>query len=204
MKSKPISSFFDHFPAKVAEYCFHLWDEYQFKFIVSKSRHSKYGDYRFQPKVGHTITVNHNLNPYAFLVTYLHEVAHLLTFLTYKNKVQPHGIEWKKNFKELFDPLLDEDLLPKELIQVLTTYLKNPAASSASYAPLVEALKSYDPISQFILLKNLPENSAFWIKNLRLIKQKLNRTRYFCIDPITGKKYLVSKNANVLPEISET
>jgi len=200
MKSNVIHSFFDHFPKSVAEYCFQLWDEHSFKFIVSKSRHSKYGDYRYHPSTGHTITVNHNLNPFAFLVTYLHEVAHLITYLQHKNKVLPHGIEWKNNFKELFDPILDDALLPKELILVLKNYLKNPSASSASYAPLVEILKTYDPSSSTVLLKDLPENSSFSIKNLRLIKQKLNRTRYFCVDPISGKKYLVSKNAHVFPE----
>ncbi len=204
MKSKPIQSFFDHFPQTVAEYCFQLWHEHQFTFIVSRSRHSKYGDYRFQPKKGHQITVNHNLNPYAFLVTYLHEVAHLVTYLEFKNKVQPHGKEWKNHFKDLFDPILDQELLPIELIQVLQTYLKNPAASSASYAPLVEILKTYDPINPLVLLKDLPENSRFQIKNLQLIKQKLNRTRYFCIDPNSGKRYLVSKNANVLPIAATT
>ena len=199
MKSKPIASFFDHFPKTVAEYCFNLWHEHHFKFIVSKSRHSKYGDYRFHPTFGHTITVNHNLHPYAFLVTYLHEVAHLLTYLQYKNKVLPHGLEWKNKFKELFEPILNEELLPKELVSVLQIYLENPAASSAVYAPLVEVLKKFEPATPFVLLKDLPENSAFTIKNLVLIKQKLNRTRYFCIDPKSGKRYLVSKNANVLP-----
>jgi hypothetical protein len=200
MKNKPIESFFDHFPKTVAEYCFQLWHEYSFKFIISKSRHSKFGDYRYHPTSGHTITVNHNLNTYAFLVTYIHEVAHLQTYLTYKNKVAPHGLEWKNNFKSLFEPILEEELLPKELIKALNGYLKNPAASSAAYAPLVEVLKSFDPHSPLVLLKDIPENSAFTIKNLRLVKQKLNRTRYFCIDPNSGKRYLVSKNANVLPE----
>ena len=184
----------------MAEYCFQLWTDHPFTFIISKSRLSKFGDYRFSPQKGHTITVNINLNPYAFLITYLHEVAHLITFKNHKNRVAPHGKEWKDNFYQLFEPILDEELLPAELIQVLKSYLKNPAASSAVYAPLVEVLKKFDPENNLILLKDLPENSIFALKNLRLIKQKLNRTRYFCTDPITGKKYLVSKNAHVLPE----
>lgn len=199
MKSKPIQSFFDHFPPTVAEYCFQLWHENDFKFIVSKSRHTKYGDYRYHPTKGHSITVNHNLNPYAFLITYIHEVAHLTTYLKFKNKVQPHGSEWKKEFKDLFDPILEPELLPENLINILKKYLTNPSASSATYAPLVEILKTFDPQSDKVLLKDLPENAAFLIKNLLLVKQKLNRTRYFCIDPKTGKKYLVSKNASIKP-----
>jgi hypothetical protein len=198
-KNKKINSFFDHFPPKVAEYCFQLWHDYPFDFIVSKSRHSKLGDYRFCPQKGHQITVNRNLNSYAFLVTYLHEVAHLLTYLTYKNKVFPHGEEWKNSFRTLFEPILEEDLLPIALIQVLKSYLVNPSATSTGHGPLVDVLKSYDELNSSITLHALPENQIFLLKNLALIKGKLRRTRYFCTEAKTGKLYLVAKNAQVTP-----
>ena len=194
-----INSFFDHFPPKVAEYCFQLWHDYPFDFIVSKSRHSKLGDYRFSPQKGHQITVNRNLNSYAFLVTYLHEVAHLLTYLTYKNKVLPHGEEWKNSFRTIFEPILEEDLLPDELINVLKSYLVNPSATSTGHGPLVDVLKTYDASNSSITLHALPENQIFLLKNLELIKGKLRRTRYFCREANTGKLYLVAKNAQVTP-----
>ena len=204
MKNKKIDSFFDHFPPKVAEYCFQLWHDYSFDFIVSKSRDSKLGDYRFSPAKGHQVTVNHNLNPYAFLVTYIHEVAHLTTYLAHKNKVLPHGQEWKNEFYQLFEPILDEELLPAELVKVLRAYLKNPAASSSGYQPLVDILKSFDaeppagtPVHE------LAEGSAFRLKNLSFIKGKLRRTRYICKEINSGRNYLVAKNAYVFPiEIS--
>jgi hypothetical protein len=198
-KNKKINSFFDHFPPKVAEYCFQLWHDYPFDFIVSKSRHSKLGDYRFSPQKGHQITVNRNLNSYAFLVTYLHEVAHLLTYLTYKNKVLPHGEEWKNSFRTIFEPILEEDLLPNELINVLKSYLVNPSATSTGHGPLVDVLKTYDASNSSITLHALPENQIFLLKNLELIKGKLRRTRYFCREANTGKLYLVAKNAQVTP-----
>lgn len=198
-KSKKIESFFDHFPPSVAEYCFQLWQDHPFDFIVSKTRDSKLGDYRFSPKKGHQITVNHNLNPYSFLVTYLHEVAHLLTYQTYKNKVLPHGNEWKKAFFEIFEPILDEELIPKELVSVLRSYLKNPSASSTGHSPLVEILKSFDPPRSTHSLDTLAEGQAFSLKNLHLIKGKLRRTRYFCKDVHSNKNYLVAKHAQVNP-----
>ena len=198
-KNKKINSFFDHFPPKVAEYCFQLWHDYPFDFIVSKSRHSKLGDYRFSPQKGHQITVHRNLNSYAFLVTYLHEVAHLLTYLTYKNKVLPHGEEWKNSFRTIFEPILEEDLLPDELINVLKSYLVNPSATSTGHGPLVDVLKTYDASNSSITLHALPENQIFLLKNLELIKGKLRRTRYFCREANTGKLYLVAKNAQVTP-----
>jgi len=198
-KNRKINSFFDHFPPKVAEYCFQLWHDYPFDFIVSKSRHSKLGDYRFSPQKGHQITVNRNLNSYAFLVTYLHEVAHLLTYLAYKNKVLPHGEEWKNSFRSIFEPILEEGLLPDELINVLKSYLVNPSATSTGHGPLVDVLKTYDTYNSSITLHALPENQIFLLKNLELIKGKLRRTRYFCREAKTGKLYLVAKNAQVTP-----
>lgn len=197
VKSKRIQSFFDHFPASVAEYCFQLWQDYSFDFIVSKERGSKLGDYRFSPKKGHQITVNHNLNPYAFLVTYIHEVAHLTTYLAFKNKVSPHGKEWKQEFYNLFEPILDPELLPERFVLVLQTYLKNPTASSSMYTPLVEVLKTFDPENPLVSLHELEENQLFFLKNLRLVKGKLRRTRYICKEQISGKLYLVAKNAQV-------
>jgi SprT protein len=200
MKNKKIDSFFDHFPPKVAEYCFQLWHDYSFNFIVSKSRDSKLGDYRFSPAKGHQVTVNHNLNPYAFLVTYIHEVAHLTTYLAHKNKVLPHGQEWKSQFYVLFEPILDEELLPAELVKVLSAYLKNPAASSTGYQPLVDILKTFDMESPAgIPVHELAEGTAFQLKNLSFIKGKLRRTRYICKEINSGRNYLIAKNAHVLP-----
>jgi hypothetical protein len=198
MKSKKISSFFEHFPPTVAEYCFQLWQDHPFDFIISRARNSKLGDYRYSPSKGHQITVNHNLNSYAFLITYLHEVAHLLTFEKHKNKVLPHGQEWKIAFKELFEPLLEEELLPKSLIMVLKDYLKNPSASSTGHGPLVNLLKTFDTeSSELVPIQSLQEDQVFSIKNLQFRKGKLRRTRYICKEISSGKLYLVSKNAQV-------
>ena len=200
MKNKRIDSFFDHFPPKVAEYCFQLWHDYSFDFIVSKSRNSKLGDYRFSPTKGHQVTVNHNLNPYAFLVTYIHEVAHLTTYLAHKNKVLPHGQEWKTEFYQLFEPILDDELLPADLVKVLKAYLKNPAASSTGYQPLVDILKTFDAEPPAgIPVHDLAEGTAFQLKNLSFIKGKLRRTRYICKEINSGRNYLVAKNAHVFP-----
>lgn len=199
-KNKKIESFFDHFPPKVAEYCFQLWEENPFTFIISKTRGSKLGDFRFDPSKGFQITVNHNLNAYAFLVTYLHEVAHLLTYQKHKNKVNPHGQEWKDEFHNVFEPILDTERLPMDFVAVLKNYLKNPAATSNGYTPLVEILKSYDAVATgTILLSSLTEGVIFQLKNLQLIKGKLRRTRYICQDVQSTKYYLVAKNAHVTP-----
>ena len=185
----------------MAEYCFQLWQDHPFDFIVSKARGTKLGDFRYSPTKGYQVTVNHNLNPYAFLVTYIHEVAHRVTYDIHKSNVNPHGIEWKRNFYELFEPILDEELLPASLVHVLRKYLQNPAATSTGYAPLVTVLASFDTQPAIgTRLIDLEEGSVFQLKNLILIKGKLRRTRYICQDSQSRKNYLVAKNAYVQPQ----
>ncbi len=74
--------------------------DFNFDLRITKERNSKLGDYR-NPTPGerHKISVNHNLNQYAFLITLVHEIAHLHTWEKHKWKVKPHGDEWKNEFK---------------------------------------------------------------------------------------------------------
>jgi len=56
-----------------------LINQYKVHLTVTKARKSVLGDYRhaFQG-ANHKISVNGNLNKYEFLITLLHELAHLL------------------------------------------------------------------------------------------------------------------------------
>src|SRR5574337_89035 len=58
----------------IAEWIYH----FNFKLKIKKARLSRFGDY-MPPMNGknHVITVNNDLNPYAFLLTLVHEIAHL-------------------------------------------------------------------------------------------------------------------------------
>ena len=64
---------------------------------ITRPRKTKRGDFR-QYRDILSISVNHDENSYRFLFTLIHEIAHLKTYLEYKNKVKPHGTEWKKQF----------------------------------------------------------------------------------------------------------
>ena len=47
--------------------------------IVSK-RKTKHGDYRKTQYGSHQITINEGSNPYRFLITLIHELAHFVAF----------------------------------------------------------------------------------------------------------------------------
>lgn len=175
-------------------------DYFQCEFKISKNRATKLGDYRHPFKVaGHRISVNHNLNPYAFLVTTVHEFAHLLTWNEYKNKVKPHGQEWKHNFKRMMSPFLEQNLFPTDIRQAITIYLTNPAASSCTDLGLSRTLRSYDVVQQnYVRLEEIKHGVLFAIKDGRRFKKgEQLRKRYRCTSIDNGHVYLFNPLAEV-------
>lgn len=176
--------------------------ELDFKLKITKERQSKLGDYT-PPHHGlnHTITINYNLNPYAFFVTLVHEIAHLCTFNRYKNSVQPHGEEWKQEFRRLMQPFLNPETLPLDVLYALKKYLQNPAAASCSDVTLLRTLKLYDTPEKngsYILLEHLPFRAHFLYNGSRVFEkgEKL-RKRFRCKEISTGAIYLFSPMAEV-------
>ena len=172
------------------------------RFKVTRSRSTKLGDYR-APFRGssHQITVNHDLNPYAFLMTTVHEFAHLKTYQEHKNKVKPHGEEWKSNFKSLIQPFLKLNIFPMDVVIAINNYMNNPAASSCTDLNLYRALKKYDSkISSALHVEELADNAIFQLKNGRVFqKMEKVRKRYKCLELATKKIYLFHPIAEVFP-----
>ncbi len=176
--------------------------EFDFKLKITKERSTKLGDYT-SPRDGlnHTITINHNLNPYSFFITLVHEIAHLKTFNQYRNRVMPHGEEWKQSFRELMTPFLSTDNLPLDVFYALRKYLLNPAAASCSDDTLMRTLKLYDTHDtngHLILLEHLPYRTHFLYNGSRIFEkgEKL-RKRYRCKEISSGSVYLFSPLAEV-------
>jgi SprT protein len=173
--------------------------DYGIHLKVSNERTTKLGDFRPLPNAikGHRISVNYNLNQYAFLITLVHEIAHLTTWNEHKQKVKPHGIEWKSNFREMLLPFLTENVFPIELLPSLFDYLDNPAASSCSDMGLMRMLMKYDDI-QRILLEDLPIQSVFKLQTGRVFQKGEQRRKYYrCIELSTGRHYLINPLAEV-------
>ena len=179
-------------------------DYFQCEFKISRNRSSKYGDYRPPFKdSGHRISVNYNLNPYAFLVTTVHEFAHLLTWNEHKRKAKPHGIEWKLNFKKMMRPFFDAHAFPEDVQRAIIEYLNNPSASSCTDLTLFRVLRSYDlkpEGDRAVSVEKLPESSLFAMKNGRVFRKETRiRKRYRCIEVNSGAVYLFSPLAEVIP-----
>ncbi len=175
-------------------------DYFQCEFKISKNRATKLGDYRHPFKGnGHKISVNNDLNSYAFLVTTVHEFAHLLTWNDHKNKVKPHGTEWKNNFKRMMKPFFELNIFPEDIHHTITNYLNNPAASSCTDLTLARALKKYDAYLATNRIEEIPINAVFTLKDGRKFKKgERIRKRYRCLCLDNGNIYLFNPLAEVL------
>lgn len=187
-------------PAAAAPVIAKWIDYFQCEFKISKSRSTKLGDYRHPFRnEGHKISVNNNLNPYAFLVTTVHEFAHLLTWNDHKNKVKPHGEEWKHNFKRMMNPFLEQQVFPEDIRQAVVSYLSNPSAASCTDLKLSRALKQHDQLITKTHLEELPLHTIFTIKDGRKFRKgERLRKRYRCECLDNGKIYLFNPLAEVV------
>lgn len=171
-------------------------------FKISKSRSTKLGDYRAPFRNdGHRISVNHDLNPFSFLITTIHEFAHLQTWQQYKHTVKPHGSEWKANFQNLMNPFLRLQIFPLEIAQAVSRYLENPAASSCTDLHLFRTLKKFDKqANQIFTVEMIPDKSHFKLSNGRIFqKQEKVRKRYKCLELNSNKIYLFHPIAEIYP-----
>lgn len=189
-----------HLPATTISYCLNLWQEHPFSFKISRTRSSCFGNYIFRDGQ-HKITINHDLNVYAFLVTYIHEIAHQRAWLNKgRRKIEPHGKEWKKSFQDLMQPILNEEILPKNLFLSLSAYMQNPAASSVSYAPLAEALRSFDIGKKTgVSLSELTDSQLFEFRGTVFQKIEKRRTRVLCLEKQSKRRYTILASALVNP-----
>ncbi|GAB3706530.1 hypothetical protein GCM10027592_40100 [Spirosoma flavus] len=163
------------------------------------------------------ITVNANLNPYAFLITYVHEVAHAAVHQHYKSQWRigrkrvepPHGKRWKATFQQLMQPILSESVFPVDILLPLTQYMANPAATTYAHPALVVALRQADvPATETgsvrrMMLKDLPEGKDFQFAKKTFRRGTLRRTRVVCKETSSGKSYTILAHALVEVEFDE-
>jgi SprT protein len=200
MKEKFTGIIRKYVPENSVGYCVDLWDQHRFSFRVTKARRSKLGDYQYHKlKKQHIITVNGNLNRYGFLITFIHEAAHMIHFELRGNNHSPHGSVWKKIFRELMSPLLKPEIFPDDLLERLILHMKNPKASSYSDPALARLIKKYDPgrpESEYFL-EELSTGEIFNFHGRTYEKIQRRRTRCLCREVSSGKKYLISELAMV-------
>lgn len=175
-----------------------LIQEHSILFKITQSRLSKLGDYRAPLKGGeHQITINNNLNKYSFLITFIHEVAHLTTWNKLQHKALPHGKEWKLEFARLMHQFYTKEIFPEDILLALKKHFSNVKASTCSDPNLLRVLRKYDT-TPVLHVEELPANTIFTLSNGQsFIKGPKLRKRFRCKEVGTNKSYWVSPLAEV-------
>jgi len=194
-KEAHISTLQDFLPTNTYEPVLAYLQQYHVHLTVARERKSILGDYRHRTHgKNHRISVNGNLNQYAFLITLLHELAHLLAFENFGNRIAPHGREWKNVFGKLLAQFIEHDIFPVDIKSSLVNSLHNPAASSCSDEDLLRVLKKYDQEkTPLVFIESIPEGSLFKTHDGKVFKKgEKIRKRYKCEEVKTRKLYLFS------------
>ncbi|MGR7813436.1 SprT-like domain-containing protein [Lacinutrix undariae] len=188
----------DYIPPTSYTYILKLIEEEDLVVKIKKERKTRHGDYRQLPNGSHVITINANLNKYKFLITLVHEIAHLKVYKTEGKYIKPHGHEWKLTFKLLMLPLINPLVFPNDLLPLLALHFKNPKASSDTDVKLAFALKQFDTPNDKTYVFEVPEGQSFKLHNDRVfIKGKKRTKRYECVEVLSEKLYLFNPNAEV-------
>ena len=202
-RERPFSELIPFLPPNTFEEVAQYFQNHTIHLTLTRDRKSVLGDYRRPSRDTpyHRISINASLHPYSFLITLLHELAHMLVFLQYQDKVMPHGIEWKKQFQQMLLPYIGKQFFPKDIEAALLRYLNNPKASTCTDTHLYKVLYRYAQNKEgWTLLENLPFGSHFTIeggKSYQLIERR--RTRYKCAEQGTGKMFLFPSIYEVCP-----
>lgn len=174
--------------------------EHNIKLTISRNRKTKLGDFRSDSRNKILrISVNGDLNPYAFLITLVHEIAHALVYKKQGRNIKPHGIEWKIEYQELMLPFFENKNFPDDILLPLSRYMQNPKASSNADRKLYLALRAYDINKEPVTyLQDLEEGAEFILQNKLFRKGKKRRTRYSCVNTSNGREYTVNSLAEVI------
>ena len=169
---------------------------------VTKKRISKHGDFRKKANGDFFITINESTNPYRFLITLLHEIAHYIVFKKYSSISKPHGPEWKLAYRKILLPFLNKQIFPDQICRCLAHYMKNPKASTDRDLNLFMALRKYDKKENYSLILEIEKGQSFRIKGGRkFIKLNKRRKLYECREVSSNRIYLFSPQAEVIPSL---
>lgn len=199
----PMQALAAYLPEGSFEHVVQYIHHFKVHLTVTRKRKSVLGDYRHATRnTNHRISVNGDLNKYEFLITLLHELAHLLTFEQYGNRVEAHGKEWKNLYSRLLKDFVALQIFPADIQAVLQQNIDNPAATANGETALLRVLRNYSHQRKagYVSVEDLPAGSFFMTEKQQLFKKgQKRRKRYECLDVKTGLLYSFNPLTEVLP-----
>ncbi len=186
-------------PVNAKENVRDLINKHKLNIIIVSERKTKRGDFRVYSNGFKKITINQDSNKFRFLITLLHEISHQLVYQKFGNNIKPHGVEWKKKFKEISEPFLFETIFPLSILDAFKTYLKNPKSSTDLDKELTISLTKFDTLEDYFFIDQLEMGQLFMHRRKEIFKKiSKKRKRYVCEKISNGKLYLFQPNTLIL------
>jgi len=194
---KLVSSNYIDFLPTASTFLIRKWiHELNIDLKIVKPRKTKLGDFRFQFNKGFIITINDDLNPFAFLITLTHEIAHAFIYKEYGRNISSHGKEWRNMFKSLMLNFLSKDIFPKDILVLLSMHLIKPTSTTSNDFNLSLILREYDRKKQ-LTISEIQKGEHFISSNRTFVKGDKLRKRFRCKEIKTNKIYLFNPLANI-------
>ena len=189
-----LSSFLTHGTIKKIN----SWEEeFNVKVIVCSPSKSRLGVFIPKRHGSHLLKINNNLNKYSFLITLIHELAHASVWERYGRRVNPHGNEWKDQYRKMMLPFLNPKFFPEDVLRSLSNHMITPRASTVRDIELSRILKEYDN-NKSTFISEINDGDEFSIDNgKRFVRIEKLRKNYKCKEISTGKLYRFSPLAEV-------
>ena len=162
---------------------------------ITKARNSKLGDYRKMPDKSHQITINSTLQPQLFFFVLTHELAHLLAFENFGNRISQHGSEWKNTFRTML--LESISIYSEDLKPIILKFSKAPKANFMSSPDLVKYfhIENYEDETSYI--EDLETEDRFIYRKQTYIIEGKRKKNYICLNLDNGKRYIFKPLARV-------
>ena len=163
---------------------------------VVRSRKTKHGDHQVtRAREFSIITINASGNPWQFVLTLLHEIAHAKVAHHVRHRAAPHGQEWKQAFRLLLHAHIR--LFPPDLADPVMDYARNPLYSADSHRALAAALRKHDTLDLRPTVQELALGQRFSLDGKTvLVRQQLLREWFKCTTT-DGRALRVSPMARV-------
>lgn len=184
-----------YLPENTLPFLKNWFGEHYIHIKITKGRNSKLGDYRKMPDKSNQITINSTLQPQLFFFVLTHELAHLLAFENFGNRISPHGSEWKNTFRTML--LESISIYSEDLKPIILKFSKAPKANFMSSPDLVKYfhIENYEDETSYI--EDLETEDRFIYRKQTYIIEGKRKKNYICLNLDNGKRYIFKPLARV-------
>lgn len=187
--NKVLEAYLGRIPESAHPFTLALLERFPVRLRLSAPRKTKWGDYRYGVRFAPMVSVNRDLPPPLFLLTFMHEMAHHIVQLDHGSRVSAHGTEWKNTFRKLMQPLLSPKVFEKEVLVILAIHMRNPRASLAADQEL-HALAVKLMHGEILTVADLEPGVSFRFRSRTYTRQETVRKRIRCFCTENKRIYL--------------